>query len=306
MHAVTRLRALLGISLFALAAPAVADEPVDVAGDDARVTVAFDQRPAMVYRFGDVAFKPYVEQLYTPGGVQVLRDAPHDHLHHHALMFALAADGVDFWSENPQCGKQTHTDRPQIAQSTVGGGCSGDLLWTTPDGARTLLRERRSIQTTRLTDPAVTLVDWRSALRPAEGSESVALSGSHYFGLGMRFVQSLDTGGRFYNSSDSEGEVVRGQERLIRATWCAYTAAVDGKRVTVAMFDHPDNRRHPAHFFTMTGHFAYLATTMNLWREPLTLTADAPLALRYGVALWDGTPTTEQVESVCQTWVKSP
>ena len=43
--------------------------------------------------------KPYADQLFSPAGVQVLRDSPLDHKHHHGLMYALAVDGVNFWEE---------------------------------------------------------------------------------------------------------------------------------------------------------------------------------------------------------------
>ncbi len=44
--------------------------------------------------------KPYVDQLLSPAGVQVLRDSPSDHKHHHGLMYALEVDKVNFWEEN--------------------------------------------------------------------------------------------------------------------------------------------------------------------------------------------------------------
>jgi len=88
-----------------------------------------------------------------------------------------------------------------------------------------------------------------------------------------------------------------------RADWCAYTAPVDNKPVTVAMFDHPENARHPASWFTMKTPFAYLSATLNLAKEPMTLTAGKPLRLRYGVALWDGKIEAGQIGRAYQTWV---
>ena len=59
-----------------------------------------------VYKHDQVPFKPYLRELYTPKGVNVLRNAPPDHQHHHALMFAVAADGVNFWEEAAGAGRQ--------------------------------------------------------------------------------------------------------------------------------------------------------------------------------------------------------
>jgi len=116
-------------------------------------------------------------------------------------------------------------------------------------------------------------------------------------------VESMDKVGTFFNASDAEGEGVRGTEKLTRATWCAYTAEADGKPVTVAMFDHPDNARHPAYWFTMYDPFSYLSATLNLWKEPMTLKTGQPLTLRHGVALWDGRIDKDTVEKAYQRWL---
>jgi len=120
-------------------------------------------------------------------------------------------------------------------------------------------------------------------------------------------VQSMDKGGRFFNSEGKPGPIVRGDERVTPCRWCAYTAKVDEKPVTVAVFDRPGNPRK-LHAFTMgdvSGPFAYLSATMNYYKESLELTADKPMTIGYGVALWDGEKTAAEVEAVYQTWLKS-
>jgi hypothetical protein len=114
----------------------------------------------------------------------------------------------------------------------------------------------------------------------------------------------MDRGGRFFNSERAEGEIVRGSERLTPARWAAYAAVADGGPVTVAVFDHPGNPRHPARMFTMTPPFAYLAATLNLWREPWELSGGRAMDLRYGVAIWDGETDPAGVEAVYRRWVR--
>jgi hypothetical protein len=167
-----------------------------------------------------------------------------------------------------------------------------------------LLIEHRAIEAYQADDLSATLLTWCTLLEPAPGKDSVILTGSHYFGLGMRFVESMDLGGRFFNSEGIEGELVRGSERLTAARWCAYVASADGGKVTVAIFDHPTNPRHPARMFTMTPPFAYLAATLNLWKEPMTLQTGKPLALKYGVAVWDGEAEAKRIDSLYQRWAK--
>jgi hypothetical protein len=111
----------------------------------------------------------------------------------------------------------------------------------------------------------------------------------------MRFVQSLDPGGTFTHPDGKTG--VEGTND-VPPRRCAYSAVADGKPVTVAMFDCPQNPRHPATWFTMDSHFAYLAVTLNLHRQPLVIRAAEPLELRYAVVLWDGAVEPENMEKL--------
>ena len=76
--------------------------------------------------------------------------------------------------------------------------------------------------------------------------------------------------------------------------------------MTVALFDHPQNPRHPARMFTMAKPFAYLSATLNLWKEPLKIEAGKPLDLKYAVAVWDGEVDDARVERLYEKWVASP
>ncbi|MCX5771283.1 MAG: PmoA family protein [Candidatus Hydrogenedentes bacterium] len=287
------------LSLYAgvgLAAPAL---PKAKAGPQS-VSVSVGGKPVLDYRFNNVPFKPYVEKLGTPAGINILRDAPSDHLHHHALMFALGVNGVSYWAETPKDGKQVHREfLPGAKPETV---VAERLDWVDPAG-KTVLNETREITLPAAPDN-VTLLTWQSTLSVPEGAGPTKLTGDHYYGLGMRFLVSMDKGGVFQNAAGVEGELVRGDERLSRAPWAAYTADADGKPVTVAMFDDPKNVRYPAWWFTMQTAFAYLSATMNLHREPLEMAPGKPLPLRYGIALWDGRQDKETIEKTYQYWLQ--
>lgn len=260
--------------------------------------------------------KPYVRELYTPGGVQILRDSPPDHKHHHGLMFALAVDGVNFWEQAATAGSETprgpSNDFETATAPFLDASCTRirqTLDWTDAQGKK-LLVERREIGYVAPQGTApVTLVLWNSELSPADGLAAVKLSGHAYYGLGMRFLKSMDTGGRLFNASKQPGDLVGDTgQRLVTAKWCAYTAKAEGRPVTAAIFDHPSNPRHPNKMFTMISppcSFAYLAATLGLWKEPLVLKAGAKLKLSYAVAVWDGETPAEQVESLYEKWSKA-
>lgn len=278
-------------------------EPLTVAKDDTTIKISRASKPVLEYRFASVPFKPYVSQMWTPGGLQVLRDSPSDHKHHHSLMFAIAADGVDFWSETPKNGKQISVslDGPATAAGGVQFAQRLDCVATT--GA-VVLCERRRIFVHDTQESGATLLTWRSRLAAGPNREVVNLTGSHYFGLGARFLQGMDKIGEFSNATGQPGETVRGDERLVAAKWCAYSAPADGKQVTIAIFDDPKNPRHPAHMFTMGKPFAYLSATRNLWKEPMELKCGAELDLCYGFAVCDGKLATADIEELYQRWLE--
>ncbi len=300
---------LLSIGFLAVSNPAIAKKPMRITTEENVVSVYAGDNILLRYHYRDVPFKPCVQQLFSPRGVNVLRDAPADHLHHHALMFAVAVDGVNFWEEQQAPGRQMHccfTDTRIDKRVDVPlASFTEQLDWVNPRSRELLLKEHRTIKVCQLNDFKATLLSWQSSFSVPSGKESVTLTGSHYFGLGMRFLKSMDVGGQFRNAEGKSGDVVRGDEQLVRARWCSYTAKANGKVVTVAMFGHPDNLRHPTQWFTMTKPFAYLSATLNLHKEPLKVTSDRPLVLRYAVAVWDNRVENERIEKVYNWWVKN-
>ena len=131
--------------------------------------------------------------------------------------------------------------------------------------------------------------------------EQAKLWGRHYFGLGLRVVRELDKG-TFLNASGNEGQKVRGSEQDVAAAWCAYQASHKGKPVTIAMFSHPANPRHPTTWFTMNAPFGYMTATLDLKKRPMVLRAGQTLHVVYGVALWDGTLGAEAIGKMYQRW----
>lgn len=176
------------------------------------------------------------------------------------------------------------------------------IPWVDSTGAKRALSEMRTIEVCGLDKLGATAVAWDSNLGIGKGQQSVTLSGSHYFGLGMRFVHAMDAG-EFFNADGKEGTIFRGEERLVRSDWCAYTAAIDGKPVTVAMFGCPANPRGQTVWFTMAKPFAYLSATLNLHEEPLVVSSGKPISLRYAVVAWDGRVDATKVGSAYRWFV---
>ena len=288
-----------------LAVPAAAQGPLRIEDRGETITVSLAGRPVLEYQLASKPKKSYVNKLFSPTGVQILRDAPDDHLHHHSLMFAVAVDGVDFWSENDACGSQKPVGKADTKTVSGDGSASARIAhrldWMAPNASDVLLIESRTVEVLKNAKSGPTILVWKCRLSPPPGKKSVTLTGSTYFGLGARFVESMDTDGHFQNADGKTGVEDTNDKR---SAWCAYSAKADGKPVTVAMFDCPENPRHPATWFTMDSRFAYLAVTLDLSKRPLVVEAGKPLELRYGVALWDGQVSKDQIDAVFNQFSK--
>ena len=287
------------VSLFVAVSFAVAETTNDT---PQKVVLKKADKPLAQYRYVGVPFKPYIDELRTPSGKNILRDAPWDHLHHHALMYAIKVNGCNFWEEvNENYGKQ-------ITRQFRSGDdfLESEIDWNAP-GPKTLLKEVRKIRVDQKDD--VTLLDWQSTFKAVEDTIFGGGSGGHYYGLGMRFLQEMDKGGRFFNSTGKhDGALVNvnGDERLTPCRWMAYTAKADGQPVTVAVFDHPSNPV-PMTAFTMgdeKGAFAYISATMNMHRQPINLKSAESFAVKYRVAVWDGEVPPETVEAKYREFVE--
>ena len=251
-----------------------------------------------VYRSTANPKKPYIEQLFTPAGQQILLDSPADHVHHHGLMFALSVDDVSYWEEGDCGGRQTAVQTKAVGKGVL----LQSLCWIDPAG-NTKLSEQRRIHLTQTAD--ATWLTWQSRLTVPKTIDTVVLGGSHYYGWGMRFTHSFDSVATFRFPESAVSESVRGTERLTRAPWVVTVGQVDENTVTVVMFSHPKNARQPVWWFTMDEPFAYQSATLNLWKQPLTLEQNDALALTFGVALLDGEIPMKNIESLYAHWVTS-
>ncbi|MFO0926638.1 MAG: PmoA family protein [Gemmataceae bacterium] len=306
-------RTVLGVligGLLVVAGGRAADDTKGIAGrrltiqdKGAVVTVEQDGKPLLRYRTVGKGHKPYVLELTTPAGVNVLRDAPFDHLHHHGLMFACRVNGVNFWEEPADSGRQVHQKWVTKTVRQVGDAeevvLTEALVWQDKSG-KALLEEERTLTVPERRSGVVPVLTWKTTLKPA-GSAAATLTGAVYHGLGCRFPKPMDVGGRFFNATGASGPAAK----LLgtQAAWCAYTAApAAGKPVTVALLDEPTNPRAPATWYPKDDGFAYLSATLGLDKKSLKVSADKPLTLRYGVIAVDGVATKAAIEAAYDAW----
>lgn len=250
--------------------------------------------------------KPYIAQLFAPGDnpIPLLEDSPPDHFHHHGLMFAIGVDDTDFWAEKDI----KNAGREEVAESiaaATGDGFTQHLRWLATDGTSLLDETRRlRVRAAGKGAEAVHWLDWESFLTPAPGRDAVRLLGSHYFGLGMRFLPAWANKAEFLFSNITGQTVVRGDEKLTPGPWAAVRCAIDGHSVTVLMIEHPANSR-ATKWFTMGQPFCYLSAALGLDSAPAQLKAGERWTLRYGLAVVPGLADAAALTKLAAEWKNS-
>lgn len=306
------MRALLICVLCAAATVAYAAELELVAGPDSTVRASWDERPVFVYNHGAELPKPCIHPLYTPAGHEVTLNSPADHVHHRGLMFALGnviltEDGrqarVDFWGEagTPEhLGCIVHKSLAEVQTREDRAWLVARNEWRRRSDGSLLLTEGRRLTVFQPDSERCYLMEWLSEL--TAGKTDLIVGGTpgrevSYYGLGLRVPRDMD-GGQFLDAEGRSGAAeVNGQ----RARWCAYTSANEPRR-GFAMFDHPDNPRHPTGWFAMSNPFGYLTASL-VSHQPYPLPAGEELRLRYGVLAFDGPADAELINRQYERWL---
>lgn len=300
-----RMGILPAVLVLGLAAASIAgaQAPLKVTMTGTVVDVYEGDSPVLQYKYRDVPFKPYALSWCTPKGVNVLRDSPDDHKHHHALMHAITLGDVNFWEEIPGCGTQAHRAFSNVLVGPKQAGFTEALAWLGPkDKRHPMLLEQRTLTHHATGGATARLLTWQSVLRAPKEGGSVTLAGKIYHGLGMRFPVFMDKVGAFHFAKDETGAFDDGPHHLAQASWCAYTVPDGEHPVTVAMFSAKENPR-PTLWFTMLEPFSYLAGTLDLSRNPITLEAGKTLTAKYGLAAWDGVVDDAAVQALYEQWL---
>ena len=314
-----KLSASLFAGLCLASLPAIAAEQplsVEPATQTTEWNVRFHGRPVLGYAFAPGKFKPYVKVLATIKGDNILRDAPFDHLHHHALMYGIRVNGLNFWEETPGCGvqKSVQTTPPEIsldAQGQPTARLRQTIHWLAPADAYipdttklALLIEQRTLILTVNEARQEVALQWSAAFEVGPRTNEVTLTGANYHGLGMRFLQELDALAAHLNSTGAP-DISGGKLDVTQAKWGAVSFGRPDNPLTVALFGHPGNTRSDAWFFTMRQPFAYLSATQRLDQEPLVYRTGDKFAVHYLVAVYPELKSADALTQRGQQWAQS-
>lgn len=244
--------ALLGVASPASAAEA---KGVQIKELPDRLRIEINGKLFTEYHFKDVP-RPFCYPLLGPGGVAMTRNAPmkevpgedRDHPHHRSFWFTHGnVNGVDFWSEARDFGKVVHDSFVKISSGEKEGVIQSRHKWLAKDGTEACTDERtlriyNRPDNERLFDYEITINAGKNEVTfgdTKEGSMALRLAET------MRLKPNKDNVGKptghIVNSEGVRDAATWGK----RAAWCDYYGPVDGKTVGAAIFDHPQNPRHP-------------------------------------------------------------
>ena len=265
-----------------------------------------------MYAFASNQFKPYVRELYGVNGLNILRDAPADHLHHHGLMYAIRVNGVNFWEEVGQPGHEvavglfSHHSR-RNRRGLPEASFSHMIHWvphTNPASAGTiitpLLMETRTIVVTVDVSNREISVDWRCEFEV--GRSRVTLTGSAYNGLGLRLPQEFDHIAVRQNSENASYSKEANWDVTL-AQWSSVSGHVGNRTATATLFGTPSNRGE-ARFFSMLNPFAYLSVTQNLEKQAIEYSEGERFSIRYLLAVYAEEKSAEFLNNRYARWLE--
>ncbi len=239
------------------AAPA---QPVALTRLDDRVRVEVGGKLFTEYVFKG-ASRPYCYPVLAADGTSLVRDFPMketagedvDHPHHRALMFAHSnVNQVDFWNEGTAGTRFPKGATVHEGIEEARGGDAGVLRvrnrWTAPDG-RTVATDATTMRFRA--DGDARMIDYEVTIQ-APPDTPVTMGDNKDGTMSIRIAQWMTMPHKMQKKDiPGVGKIVtaRGDRDAMawgtRAEWCDYHAERGGKIYGVAIFDHPQNLRHP-------------------------------------------------------------
>jgi hypothetical protein len=253
--------------------------------------------------------KPYM-RIGSLDGTELTRPCPFpkgypksDHTWHRALWWSWKAiNGVNYWEKNQQ-----GTD-PVDVEITHRDDGSAQLQMTIayhlPDQPP-MAMENRLITVSAPDAVGTYSIAWQATFTPP-GADDVVFNKNSYGGMAIRMAAECcgDAAAERppWTFLDSEGRANCNNQK---ARWVAYSGTTpSGQSAAVAMFDHPDNPRHPS-WWQSRSHYPYLNPSFTC-KEDFRLRAGESLTLKYCILVHHGSADRERLEQEWKVFATTP
>ncbi len=265
--------------------------------------------------------KPILWPVHGPGGQPLTRDWPmkpdtpgedKDHPHHKSLWYTHGAvNGIDFWSESDKAGKII-TKTVTRAEVTPDGQAVIEFNneWRGPDG-RVVCTDTTTIHCGIV--GAARFIDYSITLAATHGDVVFGDTKEGTMAVRTRPELNVDRKNPLAKGASRNREGVTGKEIWgLKSAWVDYSAPLGDSVVGLALFDHPSNLRHPTTWHARDYGLA-AANPFGLHdfskdnakgAGDHTIPAGQSHPWRYGVYLYQGTLTAEEVDAAWKAWAE--
>ncbi|MHC4145294.1 MAG: DUF6807 family protein [Planctomycetota bacterium] len=217
---------------------------------DKKLRIEINGKLFTEYNFQDVP-RPFFYPVIGPTGVPIIRHYPmkdinpdeaKDHVHHKSLWFTHGeVNGQDFWGEGSRSGKVVHDKFLKVSSGRKVGVIQSKNKWVAKSG-EVVCTDTRTHRFYNRQDGQV--MDFEITFHASEGK--VVLGDTKEGSMAIRLTPTMRLKGKVGKGHivNSEGDT-DGSTWGKRAAWCDYYGPVEGETVGVAIFDHPQNPKHP-------------------------------------------------------------
>ena len=301
LNAFVKIALLLLLSMQVQAQNAAGPKPhYDWRQTDSSLALLNNGRVAWQFNFDKKQGKPYFHPVCLTDGTELTWHRPPDHPWHYGLWFSFKyINGLNYWEEDRKTGLSEGQTKIRSIEVKPHDNYSAQIVMQLnyhPPGQLAVLTESCQIHVSKPDDDGRYYIDWTS--RFIAGDSDVLLdrtpilgeqggqSWGGYAGLSVRIAKNTSD----WYLTDSEGRKdlqAHGQ----KARWMNFGGkAADSKDFSIAIFDHPDNLRHPSPGFVIMDSkvpFGYFSPAL-LFNKPYTLPAGKSFSLKYRIMIQPG------------------
>lgn len=226
---------------------------VEKQADKDAIDVFVHDQHVVTYNYGSEWKKPFLWPVKGENGIHLTRDWPmvtpgveksEDHVHQKSMWTAHGAlNGVDFWGEGNNSGRQVSQD-VAYGSGDGYGWIHAKNTWVDKDGNAVIDEEREyrfyaTPAQARLFDATITFTAAHGVVAWGDTKEGGIMA------LRIRPEMEERRGGTITTNNGTGSKECWGKP----AAWCDYSGNPDGSGIHgITVFDHPENFRHPAHW----------------------------------------------------------
>lgn len=241
-------------------------------------------------------------------------DEAEDHPHHRGLWFTHGdINGIDFWTEagdeKHRIGKTVHTNFPLLAGGPVQAQLTSTTDWNDPEG-KTIAKDTRTLTFTPIANGL--FLDFLITVTPTTEDLKWGDTKEGTFAIRVPEIIKGDKTGTMINAEGLKQGALWGKA----SAWVDNSGVIGGKPVGVAIFDSPQNLRHPTTWHARTyGLFAVnpfglhdfdSAKKNDRTAGQLITPKGKSVTFAYRVYFHTGDATQANIAAVAKTYAKPP